>query len=170
MRLSLRARISESKRCMNDVKEKTVCFTGHRRVIHKHLEEQLDEIVTSLAEAGYLYFGIGGAKGFDYLAAKSVLRVQERFPAIKLIIVIPCSDYYDRWMNDDKSLYFDILKKADKVRVMSDHYYRGCMQVRNKYLADNSSVCVNYLYKNEGGTAFTVEYARKKGLTLVSVI
>ena len=155
---------------MNDLKEKTVCFTGHREIIHKHLEKRLDEIVTSLAEAGYLYFGTGGAKGFDYIAAKSVLRVKENYPEIKLIIVLPCSDYYDRWMNDDKSSYYEILNKAHKVKVMSDHYYRGCMQVRNKHLADNSSVCVNYLYKKEGGTAFTVEYARKKGLTLVSVI
>ncbi len=155
---------------MNDLKDKTVCFTGHRNVIHKNLDERLDEIVTTLAEEGFLYFGTGGAKGFDYLAAKSVLRVQKNFPEIKLIIVIPCSDYYERWMNDDKSQYFDILKKAHKVKVMSDHYYRGCMQVRNKHLVENSSVCVDYLYKPCGGTSFTVEYARKKGLTLVSVI
>lgn len=156
---------------MNDaLKKQTVCFTGHREIIHKNLGERLDEIVTTLAENGFLYFGTGGAKGFDMLAAKSVIRVQKTHPNIKLIIVVPCSDYYDRWPKIEKDNYYEIMNCAHKVKFLSDQYYRGCMQVRNKHLVDNSSVCVSYLYKSKGGTAFTVEYAHKKGLTVVSVI
>lgn len=155
---------------MKDYKNITVCFTGHRHVIHKNVVSALEEIITELAKDGFIYFGVGGAKGFDYLAAKSVLNLRRTFDQIKLIVVVPCKDYYDTWSFEDKQAYAEILSQADKVKILSDHYFRGCMQVRNKHLVDASSVCVYYKYKNAGGTAFTVDYATKKGLTTISVI
>ncbi len=155
---------------MNNIKEKTVCFTGHRRVIHKHLPEKLDEIVETLAESGFLYFGTGGARGFDKLAAESVIRAKEKHPDIKLIIVLPSKDSWDKWNVYDREEYVRLSRKADKVTALCDHYYTGCMHVRNKHLVDGSSVCVSYRYSSGGGTAFTENYARKKGLTIVSVI
>lgn len=35
-------------------------------------------------QAGYVYFGAGGALGFDTLAAQMVLKLKERYPDIKL--------------------------------------------------------------------------------------
>ncbi len=155
---------------MKEYKEITVCFTGHRRVIHKYIKEPLIKIIKELYENGYRYFGAGGAGGFDFLASQAVLDLKEIYPDIKLIIVIPCKDYYDRWTRDDKNDYMEILKKADKVKILSDHYYRGCMQVRNKHLVDASSVCVYYKYTDTGGTAFTVNYAKKTGIHTIGVI
>ncbi len=155
---------------MNDIKEKTVCFTGHRRVIHKHLSQKLDEIIETLIESGFIYFGTGGARGFDKLAAEGVIRAKEKHPHIKLIIVLPSKDSWDKWNVSDREEYMELSKKADKVTALSDHYYKGCMHVRNKHLVDGSSVCVSYKYSSYGGTAFTEDYARKKGLTIVSVI
>ena len=40
---------------------------------------------------------------------------------------------------------------------------------RNRHLIDNSSLCICYLTKNSGGTAFTVNYALKKGLIITNV-
>lgn len=155
---------------MKDYKDLTVCFTGHRRIIHKYVADALLRAVTSLADQGYKYFGVGGARGFDFLAAKAVLEVQKLYPDIKLIVILPCSDYYSNWPEEEKQEYSLVLQKADKVKVLSDHYYRGCMQARNKHLVDASSVCVYYKYTNTGGTAFTVNYATKKGLTTIGVI
>jgi len=42
------------------------------------------------------------------------------------------------------------------------------MHKRNRHLVDNSSVCVCYLNKENGGTAYTVDYAGKKGLELIN--
>ncbi len=155
---------------MNDKKEKTVCFTGHRNVIHKHLSRKLDEIVETLINDGFLYFGTGGARGFDKLAAESIIRAKERHPDIKLIIVLPSKDSWDKWNKYDREEYMHLAANADKVTSLSDRYYTGCMHVRNKHLVDRSSVCVSYRYSSSGGTAFTENYARKKGLTIVSVI
>lgn len=155
---------------MNDKIEKTVCFTGHRRVLHKYIPQKLDEIVEILINDGFVYFGTGGARGFDKLAAESIIRAKEKHPEIKLIIVLPCSDSWDKWNRYEREEYMCLAEKADKVTSLSDHYYTGCMHARNKHLVDGSSVCVSYRYSSGGGTAFTENYARKKGLTIVSVI
>ena len=54
------------------MREKTVCFTGHRIIEPEKrasLFAQLIDEIKSLLEAGYRYFGAGGALGFDTLAA-----------------------------------------------------------------------------------------------------
>ena len=43
------------------------------------------------------------------------------------------------------------------------------MHKRNRHLVDNSSVCVCYLNKENGGTAYTVRYAGKKGLEIINL-
>lgn len=40
---------------------------------------------------------------------------------------------------------------------------------RNRHLVDCSSVCVCYLTKPSGGTAYTVKYAASGGLTIVNI-
>jgi len=149
-------------------KDKTVCFTGHRKIIHKNIEERVADVISVLAESGFSYFITGGAYGFDTVAAGCVLKAKKKYPDIKLSIYLPCRDNIS-FSSDD--IYYSILNGADEVVVLSEKYYRGCMHERNKKMVDQSSVCVSYMYDDKsGGTAFTVKYATKKGLTVVNVI
>ena len=43
------------------------------------------------------------------------------------------------------------------------------MQNRNRYMADRSSVCVCFLTEREGGTAYTVKCAQKRGLEILNL-
>ena len=52
---------------------------------------------------------------------------------------------------------------------VSRQYTRGCMHERNRHLVDNSSVCVCYLNRESGGTAYTVRYARERGLEIINL-
>lgn len=63
----------------------------------------------------------------------------------------------------------DIKERADKVVYVSQIYTKGCMHKRNRYLVDNSSVCVCYLTENKGGTAYTVNYASSKDKMIINV-
>lgn len=45
----------------------------------------------------------------------------------------------------------------------------GCMHRRNRHLVDNSGVCVCYLTRNSGGTAYTVNYAKKQGVNVFNI-
>ena len=52
---------------------------------------------------------------------------------------------------------------------VSEHYTRGCMFERNRYMADHSDICVCYCTSGEGGTAYTVRYAEKKEIPIVNL-
>ena len=65
--------------------------------------------------------------------------------------------------------YERIKALADKVVYTSQEYTKGCMHKRNRHLVDHSSVCVCYLTKKDGGTAYTVDYAEKQGLEIFNL-
>ena len=149
----------------------TACFTGHRTLPEAELPEiaeRLEGILTALIEQGYRYFGAGGALGFDTLAAQTVLRLRERDPQIRLILVLPCRSQTSGWPQADIDIYEEIKRRADKVTYTSENYFQGCMQKRNRHLVDNSSVCICYLTKPTGGTAYTVNYARRCRLQILN--
>ena len=151
---------------------KTACFTGHRTLPEAELPEitgRLEDVLTSLIEQGYRYFGAGGALGFDTLAAQTILRLRERYPQIRLILVLPCRNQARGWPRSDIYIYEEIKRRADKVTYTSESYFQGCMQKRNRHLVDNSSVCVCCLTKPTGGTAHTVNYARRCGLRILNM-
>ena len=155
------------------MREKTCCFTGHRQLPEDQKPEitaNLEEAIVSLIHSGYLYFGAGGALGFDTLAAQTVLRLRKSYPQIKMILVLPCISQADRWAPGDMRIYQEIMKQADKVVYTSQDYSPGCMFKRNRHLVDHSSACICYLAKRSGGTAYTVDYARKCGLKIFNIV
>ena len=157
---------------MINIKIKTACFTGHRSLPAEELPEiskRLENTLITLIEQGYCYFGAGGALGFDTLAAQMVLRLRERYPQIRLILVLPCRNQTRGWPQNSIDIYEDIKRCADKVIYTAENYFRGCMQKRNRHLVDGSSVCICYLTKFTGGTAYTVSYARRMGLRVINI-
>lgn len=154
------------------MKNRTCCFTGHRDLPENckaEITARLEIVIVSLIQSGYLYFGAGGALGFDTLCAKTVLRLRQSYPAIKLILVLPCPSQADRWSSADKEVYQEIMRQADKVVYTSQKYTRDCMYKRNRHLVNYSSVCICYLTRGYGGTAYTVDYARKHGLRIINL-
>lgn len=72
--------------------EKTCCFTGHREIPSEDLaplKKRLRKEIVSLIHNGVLYFGTGGARGFDMLAAQTILKLKKRYPQIKLLWFFP---------------------------------------------------------------------------------
>lgn len=151
------------------VKDKSVCFTGHRKIPAEQLNYitlNLKTLVIKLINDGFTDFYAGGALGFDALAAQTVLMLREYYPNIKLILVLPCETQSMYWTLEEKKIYEDIKQRADKVLYTSKRYFRGCMQKRNHCLVDNSSICICYLTEKLGGTAQTVRYAKRKMLLI----
>lgn len=150
----------------------TCCFTGHRYIVKKdvmRLKANLELALCALVAEGYRYFGTGGAVGFDALAAKSVIKMKKTNSALKLILVLPCREQSKFWSQSEKSEYEFIKQNADKIIYTSEEYYPGCMHRRNRHLVDNSSVCVAYLKKTDGGAAYTVNYAKEQGKRVIFV-
>jgi len=154
------------------MRERTCCFTGHRELPflkRKMIVRKLEQTVTGLIQSGVQYFGAGGALGFDTLAAQTVLNLKKEYPHIKLILVLPCLSQTRGWKEQDVQIYETIKAEADKVVYTSQQYTQDCMHKRNRHLVDHSGVCVCYLTKDKGGTAYTVNYAKKQGLEVINL-
>ena len=153
-------------------KSQACCFTVHRKIPANKvagIEKRLDEEIVNLIRQGVCDFYAGGALGFDTMAALAVLKLKSEFPNIKLILVLPCRDQTKGWREESVKVYNQILRQADEVVYTSQRYHQGCMQRRNRYLVEHSGVCLCYLTKMTGGTAYTVRYAQEKGLRILYI-
>ena len=158
---------------MSADRENACCFTGHRIIPPDkvdNLRERLkSEIERLYAENGITVFYAGGATGFDALASEVVIEHRMAHPDIRLIVVMPHKEQAKRRSADERAQHEHIKSAADEVISLAEHYYRGCMQRRNRYMVDRSSVCVCYQTQEKGGTAYTVKYARKYGLRVINL-
>jgi len=148
------------------------CFTGHRTIPDEHLprlHRELDRILDILIRSGVRTFRAGGALGFDTVAALSVLEKRKLYPHIRLELYLPCRDQSKGWRPADISIYEDIINKADSVVFLYDRYTRYCMHERNRQLVDGSDFCISYCTSSTGGTAYTVDYAKKKGVKITNL-
>lgn len=78
-----------------DLRSKTCCFTGHRKITGittKELEKRLEEEIIKLINRRVIFFGFGASIGYDQIEASVVLRLREKYNKIKLIAVIPCEN------------------------------------------------------------------------------
>ncbi len=150
---------------------KVACFSGHRKLPQDctELRANLEKAIITLIEQGVVFFGSGAALGFDQEAATIVLKLKENYPHIRLIMVLPClpEEQSLKWNEEQKRRYYELLDKADKVRVLSPRYTSSYMLERNRHLVDNSGYLICYLRENSGGTFYTVNYAERQGLKIL---
>lgn len=148
------------------------CFTGHRNIpdeMISYLSKRITDGIEYLYSQGITTYLAGGALGFDTLAAKAVIEYRKDHRDIRLVLVLPCKDQAKMWQQTDVKVYESIKKSADDVICLSDHYYKGCMQDRNRYLVDHSSACICFLTQSSSGTAYTVNYAKSKGVSVFNL-
>ena len=155
------------------MKEKSVCFTGHSKVkITNELISLLNETLISLIENGATDFYAGGALGWDMLCEQAIIDLRKKFPQIKLHLVLPCSseEQTAKWNDIQKAEYQIILNAADMIEYTSDHYYDGCMKIRNARLTELADCCVCYYdNRSRSGTGQTVRMAERKGIKIINL-
>ena len=136
-------------------------FTGHRQLGEDFSMRKLKKEIKKLMELGVESFYNGMAVGFDLIAAELVLELKKKFPATRLIACVPCYGQEKYYSETDKKRYAQILKNADEVVTLSDHYFNGCMQNRDRYMVNRTDIMIAYCKKEEGGAAYTVKYFLK---------
>ena len=143
--------------------EKAICLTGHRDMQSEDkVKIQLYSLVEEYIKEGYTTFLAGGARGFDNLAAEVVAN----------LIALPFPSHYrheKNWNSDEIKTYKQVLKNADEVVTLFKEYKSGAYFKRNRYLVDNTAICIAYYRRNGSGTAYTVNYAntcKKKVINL----
>lgn len=147
------------------------CVTGHRRIPADQVEfikVELEKAVLAAVEQGYTHFISGFASGVDLIFAEIVADLKKTRP-ITLEAAIPCPDR----MKTPDDTFQRLIGCCDVVKIHSDHYFKGCYEVRNRYMVDASSLVIAVWDGREnGGTAATVRYAErfKKEVAIIHLL
>ncbi len=158
------------------------CFTGYRpqklpfKLSHSDsdyikFENDLLEGIISLLDENCRVFYTGMAMGFDIIAAENVAILKKARPDldIKLVCVIPFENQCEKFSEYWQKKYNDILNTADEKIVLSENYYSGCYQTRNKYMVDNCDYVLTWYDGKAGGTRNTLDYAAKCGRHILNI-
>ena len=164
------------------MRETTAAFTGHRPQHLKNgdnensseilqIKDRLYRAICTACDEGFNSFISGMSLGADIWAAEAVLALREERPGISLECAVPCAVQADRWSRPEQIRYRSLLDRADKVTILSERYYAGCMFRRNCYMVDRSSLLIAvYSGKAGGGTSQTVQYALRRGIRIENVL
>ena len=157
----------------------TCCFSGHRpprlpwggqeddpRCLE--LKARLARALTEAYHEGYRHFLCGMAQGTDLYFCQAVLDLRRTHPEVTLEAAIPFTGQADRWPEADRRRRQTLLDQCDLETVVQHTYSPGCMNRRNRYMVDRSSLLIA-IYDGipQGGTLNTLAYAMRKGVRTV---
>ena len=149
---------------------RSVCFTGHRELppvrsaAYRQLVVHTEAAIRRAFDRGARRFYCGGAEGFDLLAGKLVLLEKERHLDIQLVLLLPYTGFGEAFTAQDRAELLRQKKAAEEVLYLSNHYFSGCMALRNRQLVEDADLCIAYLRRAPSGTAQTVSFAKEKGI------
>ena len=151
--------------------EQTCCLTGHRVIPPGETEKVMTRaryiLLKLIREKNVRYFGVGGAVGFDMLAAEFLLDLKaHKEHQIRIISVLPWPGWRETpdWTDELRAREDQILRGSDKVVYVRQEYEKKVFLLRDRALVDNSGCCVSYCNRLRTGTAYTVRYALEKNL------
>ena len=98
------------------------------------------------------------------LAGKLVLLENERHLDIQLVLLLPYTGFGEAFTAQDRAELLRQKKAAEEVLYLSNHYFSGCMALRNRQLVEAADLCIAYLRRAPSGTAQTVSFAKEKGI------
>lgn len=150
-----------------------VCFTGHRPekldICEKEVKYKLRIAIREAINDGYCTFISGMARGVDMWAAEIVLEERRKNSDIKLICASPYEGFEKSWNFIEKHRYHAILKKADYIKYVCEHYSQQCFQIRNVWMVDHSARVIAAYNGERGGTRNTVRYALNKNVEVCNI-
>ena len=150
--------------------EKLPMLTNKESVAYLRLRERIRAEIIRLIEIEHVrLFRSGMARGVDMLAARLVLELETEYSNIALECVIPYENQASSWTERERDEYFDILAHCDPSVMLQTHYSGGCLHRRNRYLVDSADVVLAVWNGADGGTAYTVEYAKKQEKELIVI-
>lgn len=156
-----------------------ICFSGHRpnrlpgfgdpdTTETQKLIAALREHIEDAIRCGKIFYLHGAMAGFDLLAAEQVITLKKTYPQIRLVTVAPYKErFFSRekcWTPDWISRAREVFNRQDIGVKLAECYRSGIYYERNRILVDHSSGLICYHDGGRGGTGYTVQDARSKGL------
>ena len=78
----------------------TCCFAGHREIPVGEETKIMTRVyhrIQPLIQQGVIYYGVGGALGFDRMMTEYLIRLRKENKRLKIIEVLPYDGYRKKW-------------------------------------------------------------------------
>ena len=168
---------------LNDIDpSRAAAFSGYRvekivppgnAAVHAAVRERIvrrtARAVLDLRYRDYHTYLCGMATGFDLWAALAVLSLKKQLNDLRLIAVVPYRGQANGFSYEFKELYSKVLAAADCRVCLHQNFTRSCFHERNRAMLDHASALVCYYDGTPGGTAYTVDLARKRDMTVLNL-
>ena len=148
---------------MNDERDITVAFTGHRNY-DGCCDEALINAVRRFYERGFRIFMTGMAAGFDLVAGECVASLKGELKDLQLRCIVPFAGHRNSMGASCGWRYDRLIEAADMTVTLSPRYDARVYHMRNDYLVNNASAVIAYFDGQSGGTEYTVRKALASGL------
>lgn len=143
---------------------KVCAFFGHRNVsgnIDQELEKQVEKLII---QENIDTFWVGGYGEFDKLASRTVRKMQEKYPAIRLILIIAYAGQLHRFGDEFPFDGFDYPPEAENAP------QKFAISARNHYMAENCDMVISHIIHDYGGAYDAVRIAKSKDKTIINLV
>jgi len=145
------------------IRGKVLALTGHRELPSDFDKNKLCDRLEVLIGEGYDYFLCGMAQGFDLKALECLVFLSRKY-RLTIEACIPFEGQEKKFSKEDQKLYRQLLEFCNRKTVLCEGFRRGCFLLRDRYMVDSADGVFAYCVKQTGGTAYTVEYAKRKNV------
>ena len=156
-----------------------------RGILRNKIVEVINDTIDNQDNKEFKFI-FGGAIGVDQLSfsiCEELKQEAKEYEAcrIQLELAIPFEKQASKWYERDADRYelqkqhADILTFVDTVEGYEfkggalGEYHPAKMQLRNKYMCDNSDIVIAVWNGSKGGTANCVSYAKKQGKEIIVI-
>lgn len=154
-------------------RDKACAFTGHRpEKLHRTYADCMCALCKAIMDAydnGYRIFITGMSRGVDLWAAHIVLVMRSLHPDIRLVAAIPFEDFISKWSVIDQQTYQAILCQTDAFCIVTKINATRSFQMRNVWMVDRASRLIACWDGESGGTANTIQYAKRQNISIVII-
>ena len=133
------------------------------------LKNRIYDMVEAAYSSGMRHYICGMAEGCDMYFAEAVITLRDEYPGITLEAAIPCEGQSLNWSASQRKRYDYLVHQCDEETILQQQYTPECMLKRNKYMVDNSSLLIAVYGGTGGGTLYTINYAIKAGVKVVTI-
>jgi len=162
----------------------TLCFSGHRPARlpgngdpnapeMQALTATLRKELAAAIGWGKTVILHGCMAGWDIICAEQVILLKGQYPHVRLISVAPYkAAFFSRekcWTPDWISRAREVFSQHDLGIKIAEVYRPGIYYERNRFLVDFASELICYWDGGGGGTKYTVERAKEKGLPICNL-
>lgn len=143
------------------------CFCGHSDiVVDEKLMDSIHSSIKNLISIGVTTFFNGGYGNFDIACLKTIGELNKTFPHIKSYIVLAYRDN----RHIEKYNYICKQYNAETIYTLEPSVLpKFAISKRNEWMVDNSDYILSFVNYTFGGAFNTLQYAKRKRLTIVSL-